>query len=131
MRLIATLLLLATPALAERAVTPDEFEEMVAGRTFHFDREGKEFGSEQYFDDNRVIWTFEDGQCQRGIWFSNPRDEICFVYETDPAPQCWQFLEMEDGAFHARSVGAPPSEDLITRDVSREPLDCPLPDLGI
>ena len=132
MRLIPiALVLAAAPAIAERAVSPEEFDDMVTGRTLHFDRYGEPFGSEQYFDDKRVIWAFEGGQCQRGIWFANAEGEICFVYDSDPAPQCWAFLEMPGGGFHARLSGDAPSEDLVTRDVSREALDCPLPDLGV
>ncbi len=133
MRLILTILatLAATPALAERVLTPDEFTRMVTGQTLHFDRYGAPFGSEQYFDDKRVIWAFEGGDCQRGIWFDNAAGEICFVYDTDPAPQCWDFLEGEDGAFRARLSGSEPEADLITRNVSKTALDCPLPDLGV
>jgi hypothetical protein len=133
MRAIALILIVAgaSPALAERIVSAEEFDQMVTGRTFHFDRQGQAFGSEQYFDDKRVIWAFEGGSCQRGIWFENTAGEICFVYDGDPAPQCWDFLEMPSGALHARSVGAPPEEDLVTRDITREALDCPLPDLGV
>ena len=124
-------LALAGPALAERPVTPEEFEQMVHGKTFRFDRFGEPFGAEQYFPDKRVIWAFEGGQCQRGIWFANARGDICFVYDSDPVPQCWHFIEMPDGGFHARVVGDPPSEDLITSGIDSEPLDCPLPDLGV
>ena len=129
---VAVLVALAGgPAAAERAVTPEAFEAMVAGRTFHFDRRGEAFGSEQYFDDKRVIWALEDGQCQRGIWFARGDGRICFVYDADPAPQCWDFLEMPDGGFHARAEGADPADDLVTREMGDAPLDCPLPDLGV
>jgi hypothetical protein len=129
--LAAGALLAAGPAAAQTAVSPEAFEAMTAGKTYRFERQGRPFGAEQYFPDKRVIWAFENGQCQRGIWFANPRDEICFVYEDDPVPQCWLFLEMPGGAFHARVVGADPSEDLVTSSVDEEPLDCPLPDLGV
>lgn len=134
MRQTATILVccvLAVPAMAERVVTAEEFEQMVTGKTLHFDRFGEAFGAEQYFQDKRVIWAFEGGQCQRGIWFENVSGNICFIYDDDPAPQCWQFLEANDGAFHARSLGADPAEDLVNRSVSTEALDCPLPDLGV
>ena len=131
MRLILALMLLAAPAVAERAVTPEEFEQMVQGKTFHFDRFGEPFGAEQYFADRRVIWAFEDGQCQRGIWFANTSDEICFVYDGSPTPLCWHFLEMPDGDLHARVVGDDPADDLVTSDVTTEALDCPMPDLGV
>ncbi len=124
-------LLLAGPVAAERVVTADEFDQMVSGRTLHFDRQGEAFGSEQYFEDKRVIWAFEGGQCQRGIWFESLAGDICFVYDGDPSPQCWSFIEMPDGAFHARSVGADPDEDLITRKMGYEDLECVLPDLGV
>ena len=131
---IVALCLAGLPALAERTVTVDEFETMVTGRTLHFDRGGAAFGSEQYFDDKRVIWAFEgEGAetCQRGIWFENASGQICFVYETDPQPQCWDFLEDDAGDFRARLDGADPADDLVTRRVGDEALDCPLPDLGV
>ncbi|MGB3409344.1 MAG: hypothetical protein WBA67_17820 [Jannaschia sp.] len=129
--LLFTALLAAAPAWAERVITAQEFEQMVHGKTLHFDRFGEAFGAEQYFTDKRVIWAFEEGQCQRGIWFANAQGDICFVYEDDPAPQCWHFIEMPDGAFHARVVGDDPSQDLVTSDVDTAALDCPLPDLGV
>ncbi|WP_179378642.1 hypothetical protein [Jannaschia marina] len=129
---LAALAVPALPAAAERIVSAEEFSQMVTGKTLHFDRGGAPFGSEQYFEDKRVIWAFEGGgECQRGIWFENRTGQICFVYDTDPAPQCWDFLEADDGRFHARLDGADPVEDLVTRNVTREPLDCPLPDLGV
>lgn len=135
MRLLTPILALclsASPALAERVITADEFAQMVTGKTFYFDRNGAPFGAEQYFEDKRVIWTFEDGgECQRGIWFENARGQICFVYDSDPAPQCWDFLEGDDGRFRARFDGDGPDEDLVTRDITEQPLDCPLPDLGV
>ncbi|SDY83859.1 hypothetical protein SAMN05444004_103272 [Jannaschia faecimaris] len=130
--LVVALGLTAQPVLAERVISAEEFEQMVAGKTLHFDRQDVPFGSEQYFDDKRVIWAFENGgECQRGIWFENRSGQICFVYDTDPAPQCWDFLEGDDGRFRARLDGSPPDQDLVTERVTREALDCPLPDLGV
>ncbi|SFJ80312.1 hypothetical protein [Jannaschia pohangensis] len=132
MRLIVLLCcLLAQPALAERQISPDEFAEMVTSRTMYFDRYGQPFGAEQYFDDNRVIWAFEGGTCQRGIWFSNSEGDICFVYDNNPVSQCWTFLEVPSGGFHARLSGADPADDLVMQGLDEEPLDCPLDDLGV
>lgn len=126
------LIALALPAGAqERALSPDEFAAMVTGRTLRFDRDGARFGAEHYLDDRRVIWAFEGGACQRGIWFANPAGEICFVYEGEPGTQCWTFLEMADGSFHARPADADGAGDLVNREVSDEPLDCPAPDIGV
>lgn len=130
--LVLALSLSALPAAAERIVSADEFERMVVGKTLHFDRQNAPFGAEQYFSDKRVIWTFEDGdECQRGIWFENTSGQICFVYDTDPVPQCWDFIEDAEGKFRARFDGAMPDNDLVTNRVSSETLECPLPDLGV
>lgn len=129
--ILAATFLAAFPAAAERVLTPDEFAAMAIGRTMHFDRFGEAFGAEQYFEDGRVIWAFDGGGCQRGIWFANREGDICFVYSDDPAPQCWSFMEREDGRFVARLDGADPEEDLVSRRVSDEALDCPAPDVGI
>ncbi|KIT17708.1 hypothetical protein [Jannaschia aquimarina] len=129
--LALSLVIAGGPAFAERTVSGAEFERMVTGKTFYFDRFGRPFGAEQYFEDKRVIWAFEGGQCQRGIWFENRSGQICFVYDGDPAPQCWDFIEMPSGDFHARADGADPSEDLVTSNVDTGDLDCPLPDLGV
>ena len=128
---LAILCAVATPALAQRIVSAEEFAQMVTGKTLRFDRDGSAFGAEQYFEDKRVIWAFENGQCQRGIWFQNRTGEICFVYDTSPEPQCWSFLEDGDGTFRARLSDDPTASDLVTREIGTDPLDCPLPDLGV
>ena len=128
---ILAALALAAPAAAERVVTADEFEAFVTGKTLTFDRFGEHFGAEQYFPDNRVIWAFDSGECERGIWFENAEGQICFVYDTDPAPQCWDFIEMPSGAFHARAEGSDPEADLVMQEMGTEPLECPLPDMGV
>ncbi|WP_308917048.1 hypothetical protein [Jannaschia sp. LMIT008] len=124
-------LVAAAPAAAERAVSADAFARMVEGRTVTFDRFGAPYGAEQYLDGNRVIWAFDDGACERGIWYAGGSDRICFVYDSDPVPQCWTFLEMPSGAFHARAEGADPTADLVARDWGDEALECPAPDLGV
>ena len=121
----------AHAAAAERVVTPQEFEGLVAGKTLRFDRFGEPFGAEQYFPDKRVIWAFEDGTCERGIWFENGAGQICFVYDVDPAPQCWDFIEMPSGDFHARAEGSDPAADLVARATGEDPLTCEAPDLGV
>lgn len=124
--------LLAAPASAERALTPEEFEALTAGRTMHFDREGAPFGAEQFFENGRVVWTFEGSDlCQRGIWFANRAGEICFVYGDSPEPQCWAFLERPDGRYAARMAGEDPEQDLVSRRIDDEPIECEDADIGI
>ena len=114
-----------------RVLTADEFAAATEGRTLRFDRYGEPFGAEQYRSENRVTWAFRDGSCEQGIWFENVRGEICFVYEADPVPQCWHFLRMPSGEFHARVVGEDPAADLVSDGRDGPPLDCPLPGPGV
>lgn len=134
-RLFLTLALAFTAlpgiAAADRALSIAEFEAMVVERTLTFDRRGRPFGSEQYFADKRVIWAFENGQCEHGIWFENTRGEICFVYESNPAPQCWTFVERAQGGHAARAVDSPIADELVVTGSGTADLDCPLPDLGV
>ena len=116
---------------ADRRLSISEFEELVNGRTLYFDRGGQRFGTEQYFDDKRVIWSFENGTCQFGIWFDNADGQICFIYENQPGSICWDFVQQSDGSYAARSEGSPLSDQLVVRGRDQEPIQCPLPDLGI
>lgn len=122
-------LLFATPALSETKMTSERFEAFTKDSTVYFSRFGAPYGAEQYLSDKRVIWTFLDGTCQRGIWFAE-RDEICFLYDGQPDAQCWYFFD--DGIEQsARVVGDPPEEDLLVVGQDREPLICPGPDVGV
>ena len=92
MRYPMILLLLAAttqPAQAE-PMTAEEFDAYTRGKTLHFAEAGQDYGAERYLPGRRVLWSFLDGQCKEGRWYAEERD-ICFVYEDDPEPQCWQF----------------------------------------
>ena len=94
-RLVA-LLLLATPALAETPMTADEFEAYATGRTLTFATESGPYGVERYLPERRVIWSFLDGQCEEGRWYQDGA-AICFVYDFEPEPQCWELYREGDG----------------------------------
>ena len=100
--LLAPLLLLPLPALAEQALTADAFEALVEGRTLTYGEEGFEpYGMEHYFDGRRVAWGWVgDDACTWGDWYQEGPDDdpaICFVYEDDPEPKCWQVFREGDG----------------------------------
>ena len=128
---VALALLLASPmAMAEEFVSPSEFEAMSANQTQYFERGGEFYGAEQFFSDRTSLWQYGDGTCTRGTWYAQG-DEICFVYEASPGPQCWHFTK-RNGNFYARIAGlseGDPSELRLSK-VDDIPLPCPGPDIG-
>lgn len=113
----------------ERILSAAEFEDYTTGTTLFFNRGGRAYGAEEYLSDRRVIWTFLDGTCERGAWFSQ-EEQICFVYDNDTAAQCWHFLEA-GGQKRARIIGDPPENDLYVVGQNTQPLDCPGPGVGV
>ncbi len=128
--LIAGLLAVPVPVIAaEDILSPSEFKELTAGTTMYFSKNGQPYGAEQYFEDGRVIWTFFNGQCERGAWFED-EGRVCFVYETQSDAQCWHFFK--DGDSHrGRVVGADPAEDLKVEGQNTRDLTCPGPGVGV
>jgi len=110
-------------------MTPERFAEFTQDSTVYFTRFGQPYGAEQYLSGKRVIWTFFDGTCQRGVWFG-ANDEICFQYDGQERPLCWYFFD--DGEEQrARVVGDDPEGDLVVAGQDQEPLICPGPDVGV
>ena len=107
----------------------DDFEAYVLGKTLFYSSQGATYGAEQYLPGHRVIWTFLDGECRHGTWYEAP-GQICFVYETDPEPQCWNFWEGSEG-LTARFGNSPGSTELYEVKQSSEPLRCPGPEVGV
>ncbi|MEY4983493.1 MAG: hypothetical protein RIR62_1759 [Pseudomonadota bacterium] len=123
-------LTLAAPLRAAPAepMTAEAFEAYATGRTLSYAQGAQVWGSEQYLPGRRVIWAFADGACQHGTWYPQG-EEICFVYEGDPAPQCWTFWQQADG-LRARFAGDPSGTELAEVAQSEKPLSCPGPDVG-
>ena len=131
LRVLALLVLLVVPALAETRLSPEEFERLSTGRTLYFTQAGELFGAEEYHENREVIWRFAGGQCVRGVWWAEEGDSICFNYAGSELGQCWGFYEDDDGYF-ARSEGSEDSSgDLRVADSSRAPLPCEGPDSGV
>lgn len=135
LRLLATIALTVLPQLGIAAepnigdpMTASAFSDYVTGNTFTFSRDGLPFGSEEYRPQNRVKWSFIEGQCQDGRWYEE-NGQICFVYEGQPVPQCWTFYSGEEGLV-AVYENSPSLHNLQEASRSPVPLYCEGPQIG-
>ena len=125
MKTIALLALLATPALAETPLTGAEFEAYVSGKTLTFGTVGAPYGMEAYHSGRRVTWAFIGDECQSGKWYEQGSN-ICFTYDFDPTPQCWQFFD-DAGGLRAVFVTDPGTTVLYEALDANDSLICPGP----
>lgn len=114
---------------ADQLLSPEAFEARVTGRTLTYSSGGQPYGAEEYLDDRRVRWSFLDGECQEGHWYV-AGDQICFVYEDIPEPQCWQFYE-RGSRLLARFENDPAQTELYETASVDEPLMCLGPRIGV
>lgn len=128
--LTALLISPASPlvAAAQTPITAEEFDAYATGKTLAYAQGEDIWGIEQYLPGRRVVWAFSADECQYGTWY--PKDEqICFVYDNDPEPQCWTFYRHGSG-LRAKFAGESGTE-LAEVAQSKEPLNCPGPDVGV
>ena len=126
--LLAILLLSPLAATAAEPLSAEAFEARTTGRTLTYGVGGTVYGVEQYLPGRRVIWAFVKDQCREGVWYEEAPGRICFTYDHDGAPQCWNFYD-EPGGLRARFLGGM-GQDLVEVDQSVEGLSCPGPDVG-
>lgn len=112
-----------------KQLTAKEFETATTGRTLYYNSGGQPYGVEQYLPGRKVIWAFLGDDCRTGEWYEDAGD-ICFVYEDNPAPQCWTFWTSEAGLL-ARFRGDPAGLPLIAVEQSPEPMACLGPNVGV
>ena len=131
MRLLIAILLVLAPvsALGETPMTPSEFEARVTGKTLTYSAGGTPYGAEEYLEGRRVRWSFLDGECQEGLWYV-AGDQICFVYEDIPDPQCWKFYA-RGSRILARFDNDPTRTELYETSKSADPLMCLGPKVGV
>lgn len=122
-------LLTALPALAQERMTAEEFDAYTRGKTLFYGRDGAAYGAEIYHDNRRVQWSFLDGQCKEGRWFEQDT-HICFVYDDNPDPQCWSFVEGPSGLI-ATFENEPDSTALYEAQDAGEELLCLGPKVGV
>ena len=121
--------LLANQALAETAMTAAEFDAYATGKTLTYSVAGEVYGAEQYLPGKRVVWAFKGDECADGVWYEES-GLICFVYENNGAPQCWNFY-LGDAGLRAEFVGDDGGSSLSEVDQSAVPLNCAGPDVGV
>ncbi|MGB3315918.1 MAG: hypothetical protein WBB85_16055 [Albidovulum sp.] len=110
-------------------LTAAEFEAATAGRTLYYNSGGEPYGVEQYRPGRQVVWAFLGDDCRKGEWYED-QGFICFVYEDNPAPQCWTFWQSDQGLL-AKFKGDPFGQPLIAVEESPEPMACMGLDLGV
>lgn len=110
-------------------MSAEQFDRYTRGKTLTYAENGEVFGIEEYFDNRRVMWSYNDGQCQEGRWFENG-PLICFVYENISLPQCWTFTLGEEGLV-AEFQNEPDQQPVYETAESSEPLLCLGPETGV
>lgn len=110
-------------------MTLEEFETYVEGKTLYYARTGQAYGAEQYLPGRHVIWSFLDNDCQRGYYYAD-QGAICFVYEVERSPQCWEFRR-DGGGISATYLDPDGGSELVEINNSPEPLFCPGPEVGV
>lgn len=129
MRRAVLALCLATPALAETPLTGQEFDALTLGRTMTWAEFGAVYGVEQYLPGRRVRWTVMGDDCKTGHWYEDGA-AICFKYEDDPAPDCWEITSSGDDLL-ARYTTNPPETEPVVVSETTEPLACFGPEVGV
>lgn len=119
----------ATPTLARDAMTAQEFDRYTRGKTLYYGQNGAPYGAEVYMDNRRVRWSFLDGECKEGEWYESA-DQICFVYEDNPNPQCWTFHDNGTG-LTARFQNTPGATELYEADDVGAEMICLAPNTGV
>lgn len=123
-------LLSPTLAFADNPMSADEFDRYTRGKTLYFSDETGRYGGEEYFDRRRVRWSFLDGECKEGTWYASGRD-ICFVYEDNPEPQCWQFFLNDSGGLTATFSNDDSDTTLYEVTGDDEEMICLGPEVGV
>jgi len=126
---LSALLSLGLPAAAETPMTGAEFDAYTLGKTLFFNSGGVSYGVEEYLPNRRVRWSFLDGECKEGEWFTEG-SEICFQYEDGTGPQCWTFFQGANG-LRARFRGDDPGSELYEARQTDEPMMCLGPRIGV
>lgn len=111
-------------------MSASEFDNYTRGKTLFFGRNGVAYGAEIYHDNNRVQWSFLDGECKEGVWYEEA-GHICFVYEDRPDdPQCWTF-EIGSQGLIAKFKGDLVSDPLYQADDIGQEMLCLGPKIGV
>lgn len=127
--ILPVFLLLCAPACAETPLSAEAFDRYTRGKTIFYAGNGARYGAEEYLDDRVVRWSFLDGECKMGQWYDAGPD-ICFEYEDNPEPQCWQFF-LDANGLTARFTGPNAPDLLYELETSGEDMLCLGPEVGV
>ncbi|GAA6200330.1 hypothetical protein [Aquicoccus sp. SU-CL01552] len=124
------LLLAAAPAPSQtQSLSAEAFDAYTRGKTLFYGNGGAAYGVERYLEGRRVIWSFLDGDCKKGVWYEE-EGQICFLYEDRLDPQCWTFTRGPDGLI-ARFENDPEATELYEAEDIDEEMVCYGPDVGV
>lgn len=129
MRAAFLLLCAATPALAEPPLTAEDFDTLTLGRTMTWAEFGSVYGVEQYLPGRKVRWTVLGDDCKTGHWYQDGT-AICFQYENDIAPDCWEITASGSDLLAHYTTNPPEAEPVIVTETT-EPLACFGPEVGV
>jgi hypothetical protein len=128
MRTLLALCLISGPAIAEPLLTAEDFDALTQGRTMTWSEFGTVYGVEQYLPNRQVRWTVVGDDCKAGHWYPDGK-AICFQYEDDLAPDCWE-ISASGTDLLARYTTNPPETDPVVVTETTEPLACFGPKVG-
>lgn len=128
MRAALILLLAAAPACAESPLTAQEFDALTIGRIMTWAEFGTVYGVEQYLPNRQVRWTVLGDDCKAGHWYQDG-PAICFQYEDDPAPDCWEITRSGTDLVARYTTNPPETEPVVVRETT-EALACFGPKVG-
>ncbi|KUP94269.1 hypothetical protein TRIHO_08260 [Tritonibacter horizontis] len=118
---------------ADGAQNGARFDSYTRGKTLFFDWQGQPYGAERYLPGRRVIWSFLDGRCVAGTWYSQPGEtgpEICFAYEDQGSVQCWRY-GIDEGGLHVTIERDGPPLTLTENTTPGQEMVCLGPEVGV
>ena len=129
MRTLPALLLAASPAVADPLLTAEAFDRLTLGRTMTWSEFGTVYGVEQYLPGRKVRWTALGDDCKTGHWYQDGA-AICFRYEDDIEPDCWEITVSGADLIARYTTNPPDAEPVIVADTT-DPLACFGPEVGV
>lgn len=121
--------LIVGPLWAAEPMDGAAFDAYTRGKTLVYGQGGAAYGVEEYLENQRVRWSFLDGQFQEGSWYELA-GQICFLYEDRSDPQCWTFTQSANGLV-AQFESQPDGVELYEADNANEPMLCLGPETGV
>lgn len=127
--LLTCTMLLSGASAGEGPLSAEEFDAYTRGKTLFYGQNGQAYGAEEYLENRRVRWSFLDGECKEGEWYEQG-EQICFVYDDNPDPQCWTF-RLDANGLSARFQDLAGATELYEAEDIGEEMICLGPEIGV